>query len=138
MEEKRHIVPNIHTSKKCAQCDTTFGCGSYEEEQACWCHEYPPVLELGHESHCLCPDCLKKEIVRKIDAFVVSFASGENAVNYAKDLPPAIPIEGIDYYLENGRHVFTAWSHLKRGYCCANDCRHCPYKHPRRNTPKDQ
>jgi hypothetical protein len=24
--------------------------------------------------------------------------------------------------------VFTAAYHLKRGYCCNSDCRHCPYK----------
>jgi hypothetical protein len=24
--------------------------------------------------------------------------------------------------------VFTATYHLKRGYCCNSDCRHCPYK----------
>ncbi len=35
--------------------------------------------------------------------------------------------EGVDYYLENGRWVFTAVYHLKRGYCCDNRCRHCPY-----------
>jgi Family of unknown function (DUF5522) len=36
-------------------------------------------------------------------------------------------VEGVDYYLENGLLVFTAAYHLKRGYCCHNNCRHCPY-----------
>jgi hypothetical protein len=37
-------------------------------------------------------------------------------------------IENIDYYIdENGLLVFTAAYHLKRGYCCKNGCRHCPY-----------
>ncbi|MFD2246511.1 DUF5522 domain-containing protein [Pontibacter ruber] len=36
--------------------------------------------------------------------------------------------EGEDYYLnEQGLMVFTAKYHLKRGYCCQNGCRHCPY-----------
>jgi hypothetical protein len=35
--------------------------------------------------------------------------------------------EGIDYYLEEGLMVFTSTYHLKRGYCCQNTCRHCPY-----------
>ncbi|WP_187264058.1 DUF5522 domain-containing protein [Pontibacter beigongshangensis] len=36
--------------------------------------------------------------------------------------------EGEDYYLnEQGLLVFTASYHLKRGYCCQNGCRHCPY-----------
>lgn len=32
-----------------------------------------------------------------------------------------------DYYFENGLMVFTESYHLKRGYCCKNVCRHCPY-----------
>lgn len=33
-----------------------------------------------------------------------------------------------DYYInENGNWVFTAKYHLKRGYCCGNGCKHCPY-----------
>lgn len=34
-----------------------------------------------------------------------------------------------DYYLtEEGFLVFTEQYHLKRGYCCQSNCRHCPYK----------
>lgn len=40
-------------------------------------------------------------------------------------------IEGIDYHFEdiNGMKykVFTEHYHLKRGYCCKNKCRNCPY-----------
>ncbi|MGA2558248.1 MAG: DUF5522 domain-containing protein [Terracidiphilus sp.] len=32
-----------------------------------------------------------------------------------------------DFYLENGNLVFTAAYHLRRGACCGNHCRHCPY-----------
>ena len=40
--------------------------------------------------------------------------------------PPAE--EGEDYYFnDQGMLVFTEKYHLKRGYCCENDCRHCPY-----------
>lgn len=35
--------------------------------------------------------------------------------------------EGVDYYFENGLMVLTAHFLLKRGYCCGNGCRHCPY-----------
>lgn len=31
------------------------------------------------------------------------------------------------FYYENGLMVFTEAYHLKRGYCCKNGCRHCPY-----------
>lgn len=32
-----------------------------------------------------------------------------------------------DFYFDNGLMVFTAAYHLRRGYCCGNGCRHCPY-----------
>jgi len=33
-----------------------------------------------------------------------------------------------DFYREGPYMVFTAAYHLKRGYCCNSDCRHCPYR----------
>jgi hypothetical protein len=39
---------------------------------------------------------------------------------------PAL-VEGLDYYFEGGLMVFTAHFLRRRGYCCANGCRHCPY-----------
>jgi hypothetical protein len=35
--------------------------------------------------------------------------------------------EGTDFYFENGLMVLTEHFLKKRGYCCGNDCRHCPY-----------
>lgn len=48
-------------------------------------------------------------------------------------------IENEDYYIENGRWVFTEKFHLKRGRCCGSGCRHCPFDHenvPKRNPKK--
>ena len=36
-------------------------------------------------------------------------------------------VEGVDYYREGDKYVFTAHYHLARGYCCNSKCRHCPY-----------
>ena len=36
-------------------------------------------------------------------------------------------VEGVDYYMEDDKLVFTAHYLLKRGYCCNTGCRHCPY-----------
>ncbi len=33
-----------------------------------------------------------------------------------------------DFYYEGSYIVFTEAYHLKRGYCCSSQCRHCPYK----------
>ena len=40
-----------------------------------------------------------------------------------------------DYYLsEEGYRVFTEKYHLKRGYCCKNGCKHCPYKYNKKTN----
>lgn len=36
-------------------------------------------------------------------------------------------VENLDFYFENGLMVLTEYFLKKRGYCCGNDCRHCPY-----------
>lgn len=51
------------------------------------------------------------------------------------------PIDNnTDYYLENDRVIFTAAFHIRRGSCCGNSCRHCPYepKNKRNNTVKQK
>ncbi|TWT96824.1 hypothetical protein Pla108_25980 [Botrimarina colliarenosi] len=35
---------------------------------------------------------------------------------------------GADYYVERGGVVFTAAFLARRGVCCDNGCRHCPYR----------
>ena len=37
------------------------------------------------------------------------------------------PAEGEDFYREGAALVFTARYLARRGYCCENGCRHCPY-----------
>lgn len=36
-------------------------------------------------------------------------------------------VEGRDYYVENGLMVLSESYLRRRGYCCHNGCRHCPY-----------
>lgn len=49
----------------------------------------------------------------------------------------SFPLTPEDYdVLPDGRMVFTATYHLKRGYCCQSGCRHCPYSSkPDTNNP---
>lgn len=35
--------------------------------------------------------------------------------------------EGEDYIIKNGNVVFTSYFHIKRGFCCGNGCKNCPY-----------
>jgi hypothetical protein len=62
-----------------------------------------------------------------------------NENQFSKDLK-----EGVDFYFnEDGYKVFTEAYHLKRGYCCQNGCKHCPYgfhdklKNSKKNKDKD-
>ena len=50
----------------------------------------------------------------------------EKRIKESPDERPKL-VEGLDYYFENGLMVLTARFLLKRGYCCGNGCRHCPY-----------
>jgi len=64
----------------------------------------------------------KKEIFTKITKFMDFSYRGKKKSN------PLPTIEEGDYYLnEQGLMVFTEKYHLKRGYCCQNGCKHCPY-----------
>ncbi len=71
----------------------------------CWCAvwKFPAVPQVPQAS-CYCTKC--------------ALALG------------AIPTtEAPDSYTdpETGYLVFTAAYHTRRGYCCENNCRHCPY-----------
>ncbi len=68
---------------------------------------------------CLCPDCL----VKALRAAHGPFDRGTPVpARPAGGLQP-----GIDYQMEKGKLVFSAWYLLKRGFCCGNGCRNCPY-----------
>ncbi len=45
-------------------------------------------------------------------------------------------VPGLDFYWENGKMVLTAHYLKRRGYCCGNKCRHCPYGHV--NVPPER
>jgi len=43
--------------------------------------------------------------------------------------------EEKDWYIdENGLLVMTREFHLKRGFCCGNNCKHCPYSKEEENA----
>jgi len=41
-----------------------------------------------------------------------------------------------DYYAKEGYIIFTEKYHLKRGYCCNNNCKHCPYRKETKQNDK--
>lgn len=93
--------------KFCSSCSAEFTCGSVQE--VCWCINYMPLVNVVEGKDCMCEACLKKTI------------ETAGAASLQKQQVQE------DYYIENGFCVFTAQYHLKRGSCCKNGCRHCPY-----------
>ncbi|UOK42432.1 MULTISPECIES: DUF5522 domain-containing protein [Flavobacterium] len=119
---------NVIKVKKCSNCGTAFNCGDTPEGKKCWCNDFPPIFAPIDVIDCLCPGCFKNACAVKIEDYVATVSAESAIENRAKDLPKTTRlIEGIDYYIENGNYVFKEWFHLKRGHCCENGCRHCPY-----------
>ena len=85
-------------------------------------------MPMEEASGCYCQACLKKILQRRIAHFITQLKSGEeDASKIKKYATSGQLVEDIDYYIEAGKYVFTEWYLLKRGYCCKNACRHCPY-----------
>ena len=40
------------------------------------------------------------------------------------------------YHSKEGYIIFTEKYHLKRGYCCQSNCKHCPYKKDKKKNEK--
>lgn len=120
---------NVIKVKNCSNCSKAFNCGDTLEGSKCWCNDFPPIFAPSDAIDCFCPTCFKNACSAKIEEYVSTITPETATENRAKDLPQSSNlVEGIDYYLENGNYVFKAWFHLKRGFCCTNGCRHCPYK----------
>jgi hypothetical protein len=91
--------------KTCERCKTEFSCESNNPNETCWCFSLPPIkLPKDQYSDCLCKNELP-ENKKQADELV----------------------EKEDFYFENGLMVLTEAYLKKRGFCCKNGCRHCPY-----------
>jgi len=117
-------TPNL--IKRCSNCNNTFICTS-NSDGLCWCNAYPIIIPLDLQQDCQCSECLGKKIGLKLDDFIKSkplHVAIEEAGKYkiGDEL-----IKHIDFTIEKGNYVFSKWYLLKRGFCCGNDCRNCPY-----------
>src|SRR5262245_47289909 len=92
-------------------------CTSAAYKGPCWCESVniPPDLLAcvpaeARNRACVCRDC------------VMTFHVERSTTG------PLAVVPGDYYFDTGGLMIFTATYHLRRGYCCGNDCRHCPYK----------
>src|SRR5260370_40013690 len=110
--------------KSCSNCGVSFTCGPAAGKGSCWCEELPRVsLVAGADQDCLCPACLSEAIGK----LPMADANLSTSTHSTMTSPPTL-VEGEDYYCEGPAIVFTAHYLLRRGYCCENGCRHCPYE----------
>lgn len=107
------------TYQVCPVCGNFFICGVQTGEHRCWCFEMPSLSGPLDGGDCRCPACLRIAI------------SAQEVTYIAENLDRHMVAETEpepDFYYENGYLVFTECYLRKRGYCCGNGCRHCPYK----------
>ncbi|MFO1488424.1 MAG: cysteine-rich CWC family protein [Verrucomicrobiota bacterium] len=103
----------------CGQANQCQLCTGDAYKGSCWCLSLSIPDELlarvpaeQRNRACLCAGCVK-------------------AFHRERASEPQAAVPGDYYFDDAGWMVFTAAYHLRRGYCCHNDCRHCPYPKPR-------
>jgi len=113
-DARRNIAPD-----RCPLCGAPNGCQrctSAAYKGPCWCESvvFPEgLLERvppeAKNRACICRDCVTAFLREKEAQTPRALAAG-------------------DFYLDRqGRMVFTERYLSRRGYCCGNGCRHCPY-----------
>ena len=84
-------------------------------------------MSVESQQACLCESCLSQAIQEKI-LNCINTGSQQDIIAMASQYSiDEKLIVGIDYLIEGYNWVFTQWYHLKRGYCCGNACKNCPY-----------
>lgn len=115
------------TDLHCPQCSNVRSCTPSE---SCWCTGLPALLSPEEDSRCLCKSCLITALANKVNQNPTEL-SADNRQKIADLGPVTDPILHTDYNLEdiNGQRllVFSSWYLLRRGHCCKNNCRNCPY-----------
>ncbi|MEC7119863.1 MAG: DUF5522 domain-containing protein [Pseudomonadota bacterium] len=117
------------TPKTCTRCEATFSCSGCQGG-ACWCMQYPPIFSCTDpNADCVCPACMTAQTQAHIAATIDTCSVHQYAPAQALACQHLPLIEGLDYQIESGRWVLSRWYLLKRGECCGNACRNCPYGH---------
>ena len=122
--------PMSTDAQRCPLCGSRNDCriaNGCADQGPCWCEAAIIPTTVQHHLAAMYPRaCLCRECLNLVVAEAMRDASAD--VGLAKTGETVASVGVPDFYLdENGRTVFTAAFHLKRGYCCRNGCRHCPY-----------
>jgi len=113
--------------KRCSNCAALLSCSANQVGIACWCSAYPAIMSLDAQQECLCESCLSQAIQEKITKLINTSSQQDIIAMASQYRSDEKLLSGIDYLIEDNNWVFTQWYHLKRGYCCGNACKNCPY-----------
>ncbi len=110
--------------RKCVSCSTEFKCTANKD---CWCTSYPTISWTNPGPNCYCSDCLIIAMAQKVNASPILPDKETKAQIKALEMPVKLR-DKVDYTLnEEGLMILSRWFLLRRGHCCKNGCRHCPY-----------
>jgi hypothetical protein len=101
-----------------------------EVNDSCWCHRMPHIsLDLENKG-CYCSACLELEMSTIINSYDGIIADDiKKQIHQSYNYVDMTLTEGVDFlYNEDGMMTLTRWYLLKRGYCCDNGCKNCPYR----------
>ena len=112
-------------TKKCTNCESDFTCTA---DTHCWCLHYPAIKWASPKANCYCSDCLLEAMAKEINDYTPSIDEITKQAIAALGVPQTTQ-EGIDYIInKKGLFVWTRWYLLRRGKCCSNGCKNCPYQ----------
>jgi hypothetical protein len=121
--------PLLRRDEECPWCGEDNQCRiakGHLYKGPCWCHQIivPNHLLTRLTAEQIEPACLCRPCLETIARVAHEFDDADAVLAEAR----RVTALKHDYYLdEYGNVVFTSRYHLKRGSCCDNDCRHCPY-----------
>lgn len=110
------LAPGSGSAARCGGCGESNRCQHLEnaaEAGACWCGAWIPAASQTSERACLCRECLPK-------------------THHLLEKDPAGEADGYTDP-DTGFWVFSRAYHLRRGSCCGNGCRHCPWPEAEEN-----
>lgn len=135
MSPSLNRVECLSRDEQCPVCGGDNGCRvakGHLYKGPCWCEEIIVPSQIlralaanRFEPACLCRSCL--ETVAQLGHQEENPAPVKSKILALLENSHSASCEEDCYHDSNGNVVFTAAYHLKRGTCCGNGCRHCPY-----------
>jgi hypothetical protein len=125
----------LGADERCPLCEGDNGCRvakGHLYKDACWCQEIvvpgrilSRLAEEWADPACLCRPCLESiaRISREFDSAEAILTEIRRELQRTRTAGS----EADHYFDPDGKMVFTAAYHLRRGSCCKSGCRHCPY-----------